>query len=67
MAVEISRQAPFGPGSRGFRFEVRQDKAGDRKIYKTGMKFESARLRTGSLGQKIFERLSANGNDIKTG
>jgi hypothetical protein len=62
MAVEIRREAHFGQGSKGFRFELREDEGMDRRFYETGRELEAARFREGSLGQRIFDRLSANGH-----
>jgi hypothetical protein len=66
MAVEISREAQFGPGSKGFRFAVRHDEGVDRHFYETGRKLEDARFRKGSMGQRIFDRLSGNGHAAST-
>jgi hypothetical protein len=60
MAIGIKRLASFGAGSRGFRFEVRQDTVMDKKVYETGRHFEEARFQTGSFGQRVFERLAGN-------
>jgi hypothetical protein len=59
MALKISREMPFGAGSRGFRFENHEDRVKDKKQYEEGRKLEKARFRQGSLAQKIFERLSS--------
>jgi hypothetical protein len=59
MALKISRVIPFGEGSRGFRFENHEDRAGDNKHYEEGRKLEKARFREGSLAQRIFDRLSS--------
>jgi hypothetical protein len=59
MALKISREAQFGAGSRGFWFELCEDEALDRSIFDAGVRHEDARFQPGSLGQKIFERLSS--------
>jgi hypothetical protein len=59
MGVRVSREASFGPGSRGFRFEVRRDTVEDQKVYEIGQGFEADCSRKGSLGQRIFDRLSS--------
>ncbi len=66
MAVRITREAQFGPGSKGFRFEVRDDQSADHDFYETGRKLEDARFRKGSMGQRIFDRLSGNGHAAST-
>jgi hypothetical protein len=66
MAVEVSRVAPFGPGSKGYRFEVHRDEKMDRKVYEAGRILEKARFRKGSLGQRMFERLSLDSESAKT-
>jgi hypothetical protein len=58
MAVNISREAPFGAGSKGYRFSVHRDEEKDRQIYEAGRKLEETRFRKGSLSQLMFERLS---------
>ena len=63
MAVEIGREVSFGAGSKGFRFETRRNKKKDRAVYKVGQYLEAARYKKGSLGQRIFDRLS----QIETG
>ncbi|MGA2742409.1 MAG: hypothetical protein ABSG65_33845 [Bryobacteraceae bacterium] len=62
MAVEISREVQFGPGSKGFRFALRDDEGLDRQIYEDGRDLEAARFQEGSIGRRIFDRLSANGH-----
>jgi hypothetical protein len=59
MALKISREIPFGTGSKGFRFENHQDHVEDLKQYQKGRLLEKARFRQGSLAQKIFDRLSS--------
>jgi hypothetical protein len=59
MAVRVSRIAQFSSGSRGFRFESHRDEAEDCKVYGIGETFEREISREGSLGQRIFERLSS--------
>jgi len=56
--VEIGREVRFGAGSKGFRFETRRDKKKDREVYRVGQYLEAARHKKGSLGQRIFDRLS---------
>jgi hypothetical protein len=63
MAVRISREIAFGGGSRGFRFENHNDRTGDRKQYQKGLTLENARLRPGSLAQRLFDRLSYQKKD----
>lgn len=60
MAVKISRVITFGPGSKGFRFRNYEDAIADRKQYEAGCRLEQARFREGSLGGKIFARLSSH-------
>jgi hypothetical protein len=62
MAVEISREAQFGRGSKGFRFELRHDEKKDRHLYETGRQLEAERFRAGSIGQRMFDRLTAPGH-----
>jgi len=66
MAVEISREAQFGEGSKGFRFALRKDEGADRLLYEAGQELEAARFHKGSLGQRIFDRLSRNGHPAST-
>jgi hypothetical protein len=58
MAVRVSRVAPFGRGSTGYRFEVHRDEEMDRQVYEAGRALEQARFRKGSMGQRVFDRLS---------
>jgi hypothetical protein len=60
MGVKISREMPLGAGSRGFRFRNHQDAIADQKQYDEGRILEKARFREGSLGRKIYDRLSSN-------
>jgi hypothetical protein len=60
MALRIVREMPLGPGSRGYRFENQEDNAADQQQYEEGCTLEEARFREGSLGQKIYERLSSD-------
>lgn len=61
MAVEISRETQFGPGSKGFRFAVRKDEGLDQEVYEAGQCLEAKRFQEDSIGRRIFDRLSANG------
>lgn len=65
MAVEICRETEFGSGSRGFRFALRADDGLDKRLYEDGCQLETARFREGSIGQRMFARLSANGHAEK--
>ena len=58
MAVKVSRVASFGAGSTGYRFEVHRDEEMDRQVYENGRELERARFRKGSMGQRVFDRLS---------
>jgi hypothetical protein len=60
MALKIVREMELSPGSKGFRFRNHEDTIADEKQYKKGRTFERARFRQGSLGQKIYERLSSS-------
>jgi hypothetical protein len=58
MGLKITREMPFGLGSRGFRFENYEDSAQDQKQYEEGRTIEEGRFREGSLVQKVYELLS---------
>lgn len=60
MAIRVVKESAFGRLSRGFRFENHEDKATDSKLYDLGRNLENARFKQGSLGQKIFDRLSTS-------
>jgi len=66
MAVKITREAQFEPGNKGFRFELRDDEGMDRSFYEAGRRMEAARFQEGSIGQRIFERLSASAEAAPT-
>jgi len=59
MALKIIREKELDPGSKGFRFRNHEDRIADERQYKRGRTLEKARFRRGSLGQKIYERLSS--------
>lgn len=59
MSVRISRKISFGPGNRGFQFTNRRDNVADQKVYDDGRVLEKERFREGSLGRKIYDRLSS--------
>ena len=59
MALKIICEAPLGPGHKAFRFLNHEDRNADQMWYEDGRALEKARFREGSLGQKIFERLSS--------
>lgn len=58
MAVKITREIPVSGGARVFRFRNESDLTGDRQHYEDGLNLEKARFQSGSLAQKIFDRLS---------
>jgi hypothetical protein len=62
MAVEISREAQFGAGSKGFRFALRKDEGLDQQIYEAGRDLEAKRFGADSIARRVFDRLSANGH-----
>ena len=59
MALKIVREMELSPGSKGFRFRNHKDRIADQRHYRKGRSLEKARFRRGSLGQKIYERLSS--------
>jgi hypothetical protein len=60
MAVKITRDMPVGARTLAFRFRNESDRSADLKHYEEGINLERARFQSGSLAQKIFERLSAS-------
>lgn len=59
MAVKVIHEMELSSGSKGFRFRNHKDRVADQREYRKGRNFEKARFRRGSLGQKIYERLSS--------
>jgi hypothetical protein len=58
MAVKITHDLPFSAGTRAFRFRNESDTTADLKRYEEGLNLEKARFQSGSLAQRIFDRLS---------
>jgi len=58
MALKITRDVPSSVGTRAFRFRSEGDTTADLKRYEEGLNFEKARFQSGSLAQRIFDRLS---------
>jgi hypothetical protein len=59
MAVKIAREILFGPGTKGFRFENDKDSNADKEQYEEGRRLEEVSQQDGSLGQRIYDRLSS--------
>ena len=59
MAVKITREISFGPGTKGFHFENERDSNADQEQYEEGRRLEDVSQQDGSIGQKIYDRLSS--------
>jgi hypothetical protein len=59
MAVKITREISFGPGTKGFRFENLKDSNADQEQYEEGRRLEEVSQQDGSVGQMIYDRLSS--------
>jgi hypothetical protein len=58
MALKITRDVPSSVGTPSFRFRSEGDTTADLKRYEEGLNLEKARFQSGSLAQRIFDRLS---------